>query len=119
MTQYPNKERIKLLVDALRSGKYKKINNQLHDGKNFCTLGVACEITNLGKWVDNPGLGYSYVCRNKPQYRSNKYLPVDVHRYYGFDTCYVNLNNGFTVASMNDLQHSFEEIAAEIEATFL
>lgn len=52
----PNKERIKLWVDALRSGKYKQTVGQLRNlnpeltvnGKarpvGYCCLGVACEV---------------------------------------------------------------------------
>lgn len=38
------------LVDALRSGKYEQTTGKLRQGDSFCCLGVACDISELGKW---------------------------------------------------------------------
>lgn len=31
-------------IRALRSGRYKQTQNQLHDGKAYCCLGVLCRV---------------------------------------------------------------------------
>jgi hypothetical protein len=53
----PNKENIRLWVDALRSGEYEQGKNYLlsPDGKQrYCCLGVACEISGVGSWELGP-----------------------------------------------------------------
>jgi len=39
-------------VEALRSGKYQQGERWLRYGDKFCCLGVACDISGLGRWVD-------------------------------------------------------------------
>lgn len=43
-------ERRKKWLRALRSGKYKQARSNLRDGNRFCCLGVACDLSKLGKW---------------------------------------------------------------------
>lgn len=44
-------EHRKLWVEALRSGKYQQARAVLRNAKGgMCCLGVACEISGLGKW---------------------------------------------------------------------
>lgn len=52
------------LIEALRSGKYEQTQGTLrrvieHDGKppGFCCLGVACDISGLGAWVERDEYG--------------------------------------------------------------
>lgn len=40
----PNRERIKLWVDALRSGKFTQGRGRLYRRETYCCLGVACEL---------------------------------------------------------------------------
>lgn len=47
-----NKDRIKLWVDALRSGDYKQTTETLANNHGYCCLGVACEVFNK----HNPGI---------------------------------------------------------------
>lgn len=37
-------------VKALRSGEYKQGKNMLRNGDKFCCLGVACNISGVGRW---------------------------------------------------------------------
>lgn len=75
-------------VEALRSGKYKQGKMQLRvvlpDGEpGFCCLGVACDITNTGSWVDEtntefggftmPGTGEAPYCAMPPNAIKAKY----------------------------------------------
>ena len=55
-------------VKALRSGKYGQAQEVLFDGeKNFCCLGVLCDIEGMGDWVkDEPSLSWIF----KPDDRS-------------------------------------------------
>ncbi len=62
------REHLQLWVAALRSGKYKQGWTRLHREEEFCCLGVACEISGLGRWMaDDDGsdiiwyLGYTSV----------------------------------------------------------
>ena len=43
------KARVQKLVDALRSRKYKQGVGRLRIDDKFCCLGVACDISGLGK----------------------------------------------------------------------
>lgn len=46
-----NKENVAKLVAALRSGEYEQGRNSLRTrGDSYCCLGVACDISGLGKW---------------------------------------------------------------------
>ena len=42
-----NQQYKKLWLEALRSGKYEQINNELSNDDGFCCLGVLCKITGL------------------------------------------------------------------------
>ena len=96
------------LVEALLSGKYKQTKGALRIGDKFCCLGVACDVSRLGKWKVN-----NYL--NK-----RDYLPNEVMDYYGFksvDGSYLS-STEFSVLSLinlNDNGISFEEIAAVIK----
>ena len=39
-------------LEALRSGKYEQTQGTLRDGDAFCCLGVLCDLTGRGKWID-------------------------------------------------------------------
>lgn len=41
---------VKKWLVALKSGQYKQTTGTLKDSDGYCCLGVACEISNLGKW---------------------------------------------------------------------
>ena len=42
-------------VAALRSGEYQQAYGRLRDDNSFCCLGVLCDISGLGKWVNESG----------------------------------------------------------------
>lgn len=49
-------------VAALRSGKYEQTYTLLHDGGGcYCCLGVLCDISGLGQWVERPDGAPEYV----------------------------------------------------------
>lgn len=45
-----NKENVAKLVAALRSGEYKQATLKLRRDEGYCCLGVACDVSKLGKW---------------------------------------------------------------------
>ncbi len=98
------------LSDRYRS---KQGNDQLHDGENFCCLGVACDISGLGGWRGE----YYFVFNGD---RRNDYLPHDVQEYYGIldqDPRIYSLAR--TLSELNDEGWSFAEIADLIEEQYL
>lgn len=107
MIPAPNKERIRLLVDALRSGQYQQGTASLtridREGNlSHCCLGVACDVainnglegvtrilpprTQSGEathacryeWVGEDGLG------DPERKLSTAYLPIPVMNWFGF-----------------------------------
>lgn len=109
----PNKKNIRKWVKALRSGKYKRGKDSLRDGDKFCCLGVACDISGVGKWSD----AESYDGEAST-------LPTSVSRWlgvYGDNPEFKYGNNETKFASeLNDNHNwSFKKIANAIERTFL
>ena len=54
-TETEKREHRRELAAALRSGKYRQTRGRLRDSKGFCCLGVACEISGVGKWNGDEG----------------------------------------------------------------
>lgn len=113
------------LVTALRSGKYKQVNGLLKrltsGGKiGFCCLGVACDISGVGKWVEDDR--HVYVVNDQ---HVDTALPNAVMDYFGFRTTVgsfedfrpVNYSGRelYSLIAMNDAGMSFLEIADYIE----
>ena len=105
-TEEEQKEHVRDLICALRSGDYEQGFSALRNEKGFCCLGVACEISGLGEWKDY----YFYL-------ESQEIMPKEVMDYYGFRTGYgSNRENSNSLTFMNDSQQAtFEEIAKYIE----
>lgn len=89
-----NKARVKLLVDALRSGEFEQGNGYLTTagGKNCC-LGVGCIVAvrsglNLATDVCSDGTiaYYDSTLRSQHEDYSNTYLPRVVMEWYGFES---------------------------------
>ena len=110
MTKYTKEEQQKHreeLVKALRSGEYQQAHKKLRVADSFCCLGVACDISGLGKWNS----------RNL-YLETRDTLPKRVMDYYGF----VDNVGGFTdftrqtsLMEINDNGISFNRIADVIE----
>jgi hypothetical protein len=75
-TTVPNKERLALWTDALRSDKYEQTTSKLKDPDGYCCLGVACEVA-----VAN-GLDFDLEVAYAPE--NNLNLPRAVALWYGF-----------------------------------
>ena len=53
-----NKENVRKWVDALRSGEYAQTTGVLFrdsgdDEAGYCCLGVACDLSGLGQWIED------------------------------------------------------------------
>lgn len=117
----------KLLVEALRSGKYVQTKGQLRSVSSlaskppltFCCLGVACEISGLGGW-EGPTENYRVEEKGEAAEMSGTHLPRAVREWLGWHSPYGALDrflgNGKDLAGLNDSGMPFEQIADLIEA---
>ena len=113
-----NEENMRKWVAALRSGDYKQGRGDLHiPDDRYCCLGVACEISGLGKWRE-----YSYVIDGMDYVGD---LPVPVAEWLGLPTGSSGYGTDVelidsTAISLNDrYDYTFEQIADAIERTYL
>ena len=100
--------------EALLSGKYEQHTHGLisWDGTGYCCLGVACEISGLGKWDR-----VSYVTKH---HAHGSVLPGDVRDWLGL----MDKSGSFrdvdgrhkSLIDLNDNGSSFAEIAETIAA---
>lgn len=123
----PNKERLQLLVNALRSGEYTQGKNVLAkpniDGKMcYCCLGVACKVA-----IDN-GLEIEVddSIKDAPvEFDGDRtVLPQSVQTWYGFDRDDPELINDQQVYinatySNDTLGYTFDQIADAFERVYL
>jgi hypothetical protein len=129
--QTPNKERIQLLVDALRSGRYKQGRGTLHRKwtdensglpyDEYCCLGVACEVA-AANGLDLHVRHDKEVCRFYYD-EETAALPTRVAQWYGFGSsnpilAYQGRNT--TAIGANDAQLlRFPEIADLFYNTYI
>jgi len=108
-----NRERMTKLVEALESGEFEQARGQLRIDDKFCCLGVACEISGIGTWVD----GYYQTANDY----SFSVMPVDVVDYYGLDLGKddMPLDGGSVASALNDKGYSFTKISRRIRETYL
>lgn len=132
-----NTERVRLLVDALRSGEFEQAQGQLTrldtyftldaDGtpsvetltETHCCLGVACIIAmrhGLELDVTDASGGRAYG-------GALQYLPDPVMQWYGFTDCDPTIIDAdFALqdaADYNDAGHDFGEVADAFQRTYL
>lgn len=132
------KERLRLWVQALRSGRYRQGNARLAsvdasaEGAPlcYCCLGVACEVA-----IDNsadgvrrralPWDGYMFRDDEDVWLPENSELPPPVKDWFGFDLCdpVVSTERAYAgpvyaALANDDLEWTFEKIADEIEAYY-
>jgi hypothetical protein len=125
------------LYNALKSGKYTQGHNQLltiklngEEQKEFCCLGVACDISGLGVWrrmtrsPDRPVVEEYRV--NDIQF-DHALLPTPVATYYGWDgdrDPYIYGNNEGPryqgMSQFNDnLGWTFEQLAEGLKEEYI
>ena len=114
-------------VSALRFGEYETWSLAMRYGSRYSCLGVACDISELGKWKEiydgvwDGSCKYFYRVSGKIydddyQYR---HLPISVQKWLGLTSPTGRfVDNNFNVRSLSDLDGrlTFEEIAYVIES---
>lgn len=113
-------------INALLSGEYKQGNNALHINKQFCCLGVLCDLAEkegivTSKLYDHHNKDvetYSFGCDEQGNDEWEQLPPV-VAKWAGIND-YIGLyNNEFpSLAEANDDGCTFEEIANIIKKNF-
>ena len=107
---------------ALRSGRYQQTQGYLQNEEGFCCLGVACDISGLGRWRNEyPGpLGRkSYDISGDYSFSSVALLPPPVREHLGLQqTSWHHVEFIDRVTHMNDAGKTFEQIATRAESYF-
>lgn len=122
-----NKDKIRLWVDALRSGQYKQTDGGLrrtvNDEKRYCCLGVACDVAikdGLDLKVREFG-GSLYDEFGEDE--DGGHLPIEVQQWLGVTTASPKVVFSGEVRELavlnDDFKLDFNEIADLIEAEFL
>ncbi len=96
-----------LLCEKLRSGEYKQGQEYLNKDGKLCFLGVVCDLSGVGKWIDwlsVPGVK-SYVTRSQGDTME---IPIEARRWAGFtdkdqdDLIYLNDVKGLSFSELAD-----------------
>jgi hypothetical protein len=122
-----NTENIRKWVDALRSGEYKQTKECLRynyeEGPRYCCLGVACDISGVGRWehAEEVGKLAEYICKDD---RNAGYMPTEVKEWLGLELGNPPLLDAYgasaAAATFNDsMEDDFLRIADAIERTYL
>ena len=97
-------------IEALRSGKYEQGFSVLKKNNRYCCLGVLCElhskITNR-EWIQGED-GESYD-------DCDTYLPDVVVEWAGLNSDDPSVVDSLSLAQLNDVGQTFEQIAEFIE----
>lgn len=112
-----NKERVKLLVDALRSGEYKQGRGHLTKGDYDCCLGVACKVA-IKNGVDLRVSAYGDQIVTYDG--TGAMLPHSAFTWYGFTSAdpIITIGDRTTSAAGHNDEHNtpFDKIADGFEA---
>jgi len=127
-----NRERVRLLVDALRSGRFEQGIGALERNGRHCCLGVACVVARenglaLTTGTDDDAVVFGLGPVNSPEWSEDSrlaHLPRSVMEWYGFDDTCPDLDDGTgdfeSAVELNDhLRYDFDRIADAFERTFL
>lgn len=119
-----NEARVKLWIDALRSGEYRQARGALRTMTGHCCLGVAQEVALKNGWA--PGRGLAFLDWGETS------LDPEVSRWFGFrgsdpvspdDPMLVDLHESgepvFCVGANDDLDWDFNQIADALEARYI
>jgi hypothetical protein len=124
-----NRERVQLLVDALRSGRFEQGRGALLRNGKYCCLGVACVVAQeaglkLRMHEEDGDVSFGNP-DNWDSDQSSGELPLMVTDWYGFDDNDPDLTNEHdkhhrrTAAAWNDDSYTFAWIADAFERTYL
>lgn len=120
-----NLDNVRLLVTALRSGKYARgigaLVRQDWDGNfEYCPLGVACEVAGIRKQKISIHPHEGVLSYNDEE----QFLPNSAMNFYGFKSYDPYLENetgvGMNISKWNDQNEAnFDDIANMLEAKYL
>lgn len=103
-------------VKALRSGKYEQGSGTLHEGNEFCCMGVLCEIYPDADWEREEDESFSRFLSKSAE------LPPDVMDWAGIENNEGAYGGGRNLIAMNDGRRgrgmSFKQIANIIECNW-
>lgn len=112
----PNKDNLRKLVRAIRSGMYKQGRGFLRRFDRFCCLGVGCDVykseTGKGEWCHDDRF---HTHENDESFGS--ILPVSVAKFYGVESDPI-IRPGVNLSYINDNGNLFETIANIIEVRY-
>lgn len=110
------KARVRLWVQALKSGRYKQGTLALRTGPKYCCLGVACAVyrreTGRGRW-DRDG---EFEVDGAMEYAT---LPAAVQAWYGLPSDNPKLGDASATARNDDSREDFSTIARAIRTEYL
>lgn len=116
-----NKERVQLLVEALRSAEYRQIKDKLGSTNGYCCLGVACEVAiQNGLEIESRTIDGEYFYDGE-----SCTLPNSVRRWYEFDNVNPDIyidseDNQIPATTANDDRGlDFQQIADGFEKQYL
>ncbi len=104
-------------VPALRSGQYRQTTGILREGNTFCCLGVACDISGLGRW----SAAFRYVVGGEQRSGGlpiavREYLQITLDSDLGIIPVLRDRNEDKVIlAELNDNGFTFNQIADVIE----
>lgn len=111
-TKEEQAENRKKWVSALRSGNYQQGTEALRNGDEYCCLGVACDISGLGKWANSEYI----VVQGRETYSHFTHLPSSVKEWLGLLSANGAYRSDFSLIMRNDDGDTFLEIADIIES---
>lgn len=126
----PNKERIRLFVNALRSGKYRQGRGKLAEYKpeekrvRYCCLGVACEVAKAnGLELRRERVDFEYGYAHDQKGLDTSLLPRSVRDWFGFDSenplLVTSPRDYYAVDCNDELRWPFQKIADAFENKYL
>lgn len=117
-----NKEALRMWLEGLRFGKFKKTKSELHNNEGqFCATGVLCEVykrkTGIGEWIHN---GDQF---RVPTEVATSFPPNETIRWLFGKSNYMTEEFLWDIIHLNDVEKEdgsdfdFAEIADRIEAS--
>ena len=102
-------------LQALESGEYKQARGSLRKGNAFCCLGVACDVSGMGKWkACDVSIRHTFHTGTE-SVLSN--LPLNVRIQLNLRSEVGKYSDEQSLVQLNDSDHmALEEIAAFIRA---
>lgn len=110
-----NKVVKEMWVDALRSGEFQQICENLHDGSNFCALGVLYEL-----YRRDTGKGVWKLVSRGNEYELTEISDMEVCEWAGVEDLYflIQLDSLAYLTDLNDEGNAFTALALLIEEQY-